>query len=222
MQLTIRTFVIALLAVALFTQACKTSNTVKGAVIGGAAGAAAGGAIGKKSGNAVPGIILGAAIGGTAGALIGRYMDKQAEEMRKDLKGAKVERVGEGILITFDSGLFFDVNSYSLRSTTRNNLEELARVLQKYDDTEVLVAGHTDSTGSDDYNLSLSEKRAGAVKGFLAGKGVVPSRMSTVGYGENEPVADNGSESGRQQNRRVEVAIYANKKLKKAAEKGKI
>lgn len=202
--------------------ACKTSKTVKGAVIGGAVGGVAGGAIGKKSGNAVPGIIIGAAIGGTAGAFIGRYMDKQAEEIRKDLKGATVERVGEGILITFDSGLLFDVDSYSLRGATRDNLTDLARVLNKYEDTEVLVAGHTDSTGSDYHNQKLSENRASAVKGFLAGKGVLPSRMTTVGYGEGEPVADNNTDRGRQQNRRVEVAIYANKKLQRAAKKGEL
>ena len=222
MQFTIRIFLMGLLAVALVASGCKTSKTVKGAAIGGAVGGVAGGALGKKSGNTVPGIILGAAIGGTAGALIGRYMDRQAEEIRDDLKGARVERVGEGILVTFDSGLLFDVNSYQLRSTTKANLDELAGVLNKYDDTEVLVAGHTDSSGSDDYNQTLSEKRSSAVRGYLAAKGVPPSRLTTVGYGESEPVATNDSENGRQQNRRVEVAIYANKKLQKAAKNGQI
>lgn len=222
MQFTIRIFLMGLLSVALIASGCKTSKTVKGAAIGGAVGGVAGGALGKKSGNAVPGIILGAAIGGTAGALIGRYMDRQAEEIRDDLKGARVERVGEGILVTFDSGLLFDVNSYQLRSATKANLDELAGVLQKYDDTEVLVAGHTDSSGSDDYNQTLSEKRAGAVRGYLASKGVPPSRLTTQGYGESEPLATNDNESGRQQNRRVEVAIYANKKLQKAAKNGQV
>lgn len=208
------------LVVALLCVSCNTSRTAKGAVIGGTAGGVAGGVIGKKAGNTAAGIIIGAAVGGTAGALIGRYMDKQAEEIRKDMKGAKVERVGEGILITFDSGLLFDVNSYQLRSNTRQNLEELARILNKYDDTEVLIQGHTDSTGSDDLNLTLSENRAKSVSNHLLLKGVTSERLVPMGMGEGYPVADNETNAGRQANRRVEVAIFANNKLKKAAKRG--
>jgi outer membrane protein OmpA-like peptidoglycan-associated protein len=201
---------------------CKTNRTVKGAVIGGTVGGVAGGAIGKKSGNTAAGIIIGAAIGGTAGALIGRYMDKQAEEIRRDMKGAKVERVGEGILITFDSGLLFDVGSSELRSATRQNLNELSRVLKKYDDTDIMVQGHTDNTGSVDLNQTLSENRARSVKTYLMQQGVVISRLYDLGMGQGYPVADNETAAGRQANRRVEVAIYANKKLKKAARRGDV
>lgn len=201
---------------------CKTSRTVKGAVIGGTVGGVAGGAIGKKSGNTAAGILIGAAIGGTAGALIGRYMDKQAEEIRRDMKGAKVERVGEGILITFDSGLLFDVGSPELRSATRQNLNELAKVLSKYDDTDIVIQGHTDNTGGTALNQTLSENRARSVKSYLLRQGVVVSRMYDMGMGEEYPVADNATTAGRQANRRVEVAIYANKKLKRAAKRGDI
>lgn len=208
--------------VLLLTPACKTSRTVKGAVIGGAAGGVAGGVIGKKAGNTAVGIIIGAAIGGTAGALIGRRMDKQAEEMRRDLQGAKIERVGEGILITFDSGLLFDVNSFQLKPVTRNNLNKLAEVLNKYDDTDIVIQGHTDSTGSEDLNMTLSENRAKSVSNHLLLQGVASGRLITMGMGEGYPVADNETTTGRQANRRVEVAIFANKKMQRAAKRGEL
>ena len=130
---------------------CKTSNTTKGGAIGAGAGAVIGGLIGHRSDNTVVGAIIGATVGGTAGALIGRHMDKQAEELRNDLKGAHVERVGEGILITFESGLLFKTDSYELDPNTKANLTELAKTLNKYDDTDILIEGHTDSTGDDNY-----------------------------------------------------------------------
>lgn len=176
----------------------------------------------SKKGKKAKGILIGSTIGGAAGAVIGRYMDKQAEELRKDMRGAKVERVGEGILITFDSGLLFDVDSYQLKSATRTNLNELSRVLKKYDDTEVLIQGHTDSSGSDEHNLVLSNNRSKSVYGHLITQGVGSSRLITMGLGESEPIASNQTSSGRKQNRRVEIAIVANKKLRKAAEKGEI
>ncbi len=202
--------------------ACKTSNTVKGGVIGGTAGGVIGGIIGKKAGNTVVGVLIGAAVGGAAGALIGRYMDKQAAEIRRDMKGAQVERVGEGILITFDSGLLFGVDSYQLNPNTKANLNELAEILAKYEDTDILIEGHTDNTGTDEHNQTLSENRAKSVSGYLIQQGVAFNRLTTVGYGESQPVADNASTAGKQENRRVEVAIYANKKLKRAAKKGDI
>lgn len=211
-----------LLAGLLLCCACNTSRTAKGAVIGGTAGGVAGGAIGKKAGNTAVGIIIGAAVGGTAGALIGNYMDKQAAEIEKDMRGAEVERVGEGILITFDSGLLFDVDSYQLRSNTKQNLQELGRILNKYDDTEVLIQGHTDSTGSEDHNFTLSENRAKSVSNYLLLQGVGSQRLVPMGMGEANPVADNDTKAGRQANRRVEVAIFANKKLKRAAKRGDI
>jgi outer membrane protein OmpA-like peptidoglycan-associated protein len=201
---------------------CKISRTAKGGAIGAGAGGAIGGVIGSQSGNTAKGAILGAAIGGAAGALIGNYMDKQAEELQDDLEGAEVERVGEGIKITFDSGILFDVDSYSLRSASKRNLKELADVLQKYDETEVLIEGHTDSTGPEEYNQTLSENRAQTVKAFLDAEGVKGARLITVGYGESQPVASNKTTAGRQDNRRVEVAIYANDKLKRAAKRGDI
>lgn len=215
-------FILTLLVLLLSAPACNTSRTTKGAVIGGAAGGVAGGLIGKKSGNTAIGILIGAAVGGTAGALIGNYMDKQAAEIRKDMRNATVERVGEGILITFDSGLLFDVDSYQIRGATRENLNQLAATLQKYDDTEILIEGHTDNTGTDDHNQKLSESRAKSVSSYLARQGVLISRITSIGYGESQPVEDNDSASGKQANRRVEVAIYANKKLKKAAKRGDI
>lgn len=201
---------------------CKANNTTKGGAIGAGAGGAIGGLIGHKSGNTAVGAIIGAAVGGTAGALIGRHMDKQAEELKKDLKGAKVERVGEGILITFDSGLLFETDKSDLEPTTKTNLTQLAQTLKKYDDTNVLVEGHTDNTGDDNYNMKLSDKRAASVEDFLVGQGVAKTRVTTKGYGESQPVGDNDTASGRQANRRVEVAIYANKEMKKAAEKGQL
>jgi outer membrane protein OmpA-like peptidoglycan-associated protein len=170
----------------------------------------------------VVGAIIGAAVGGAAGALIGRHMDKQAEELKRDLKGAKVERVGEGILITFDSGLLFGFDSYALQSETKSNLTNLATTLKKYDDTDILIEGHTDNTGDDAYNQKLSEKRADEVKGFLAGQDVKVSRIKTEGYGEKQPLAPNDTEAGKKSNRRVEVAIYANDEMKKLAKNGEL
>jgi outer membrane protein OmpA-like peptidoglycan-associated protein len=193
-----------------------------GALIGAGTGGVLGGLIGKASGNTAAGAIIGAAVGGTAGAAIGHYMDKQAAELQRDLKDAKVERVGEGIKITFNSGILFDVDSDKVRSDATSNLNNLARVLNKYDDTEVMVQGHTDNTGSDDHNLALSKERANSVSRVLKKDGVKSGRIDESGLGETSPVADNGSASGRQANRRVEVAIWANDKLKKAAADGKI
>jgi outer membrane protein OmpA-like peptidoglycan-associated protein len=202
---------------------CKSANkATKGAVIGTAGGAAVGAVIGKAAGNTAAGAIIGAAVGGTAGYLIGRYMDKQAAELKKDLEGAKVERVGEGIKITFNKGIEFAVNSAELSASSKTNLNDLARVLNKYEDTNILIEGHTDSTGDHDYNVALSEKRAASVSNYLKSLNVVGTRITNVGYGPDQPIAENTTTSGRQKNRRVEVAIFANEKLKKKAEKGEI
>ncbi|MGH1435998.1 MAG: OmpA family protein [Lewinella sp.] len=203
-----------------FGSACQASRTTKGGAIGAGAGGIIGGVIGERSGNTAAGILIGATVGGATGAIIGRYMDKQAAEIQRDLEGAKVERVGEGILITFDSGLLFDVGKFSLRPATKANLNELSATLSKYEDTEILVQGHTDSTGSDELNMELSENRAKAVRNHLTGQGVAAPRFTVQGFGESLPLADNDTASGRQQNRRVEIAIYANKKLQKAARRG--
>ncbi|MEJ2721221.1 MAG: OmpA family protein [bacterium] len=208
-----------LAAVVVANIGCSWSSKSKGALIGAGAGAAAGAAVGHQAGNTAVGAIIGAAVGGAAGAYIGNYMDKQAAEMERDLEGAKIERVGEGIKITFDSGLLFDVDRATLKPASQTNLTNLAGILNKYEDTNVLLEGHTDASGSDEYNLELSNKRAQSVANYLAGQQVNPTRFTIMGYGESQPIADNGTVEGRAQNRRVEVAIYANEKLKKAAEK---
>ena len=219
----IRKFLGVLLVMCLFLGACKNmSKSQKGTYIGAAGGAAAGAAIGKAAGNTAMGAILGAAVGGAAGYGIGRYMDKQAEELRADLEGAENERVGECIKITFREGIQFDINSSQLREASRTNLSDLAETLKKYDDTNILIEGHTDITGSREHNMGLSEDRAESVADYLESLGVAKKRIKTEGYGPDQPVGDNNSDYGRQMNRRVEVAIFANDKLKRKAEKGEL
>jgi outer membrane protein OmpA-like peptidoglycan-associated protein len=197
------------------------TKTQKGAVLGGSAGAVVGGVIGKAAGSTVVGAILGAALGGAAGAYIGRYMDRQAKEMEQDLEGAKVERIGEGIKITFESGLLFDVDRAVVKPASQENLNNLAKILDKYPDTDILIEGHTDSTGSDEHNLTLSRQRAQAVANYLAQINVNPTRFTIMGYGESQPAAENETAEGRALNRRVDLGIMANDKLKKIAkEKG--
>jgi outer membrane protein OmpA-like peptidoglycan-associated protein len=210
------------LAFALILTGCSASNTVKGGAIGAGAGGVLGAVVGKQAGNTALGAIIGAVVGGTAGVLIGNYMDKQAEEMQKDIEGAKVERVGEGIKITFDSGILFAVNSSDLTTTAKGNIAKLATILNKYPDTHILVEGHTDSTGSAEYNQKLSERRAASVSNHAMSIGVLATRFQAVGYGEMQPVAPNSTAAGRQANRRVEIAIFANDDLKGAAEKGQL
>jgi outer membrane protein OmpA-like peptidoglycan-associated protein len=214
--------VLALCVSVSLLMACGLSNAVKGGGIGAGVGGVAGGVIGHQLGNTAVGAIIGAAVGGTAGALIGRHMDRQAEEMRQDVKNAKIERIGEGIKITFDSGILFQTNSSELQSVAKANIESLAKVLKKYPDTNILIEGDTDNTGTEEYNQKLSERRAQAVADYQKNLGVDGSRISTVGLGELNPIASNDTDYGREQNRRVEVAIFANDKLKKAAENGKI
>lgn len=204
----------------IFIYGCSASNAVKGGVIGGVSGGVVGGVIGHYAGNTVLGAIIGAAVGGTAGALIGNYMDKQAEEMNNDISGAKIERVGEGIKITFDSGILFATNSSTLESQAKTNIDKLAIILNKYPDTNILITGHTDSDGTEEYNQSLSERRAKSVLDYTEMQGVLSSRFSIIGLGEKEPVASNDTPDGKHTNRRVEIAVFANDKLKKAAEKG--
>ena len=193
------------------------NRTEKGAAIGAGTGGAVGGIIGYATGYTVAGILIGAVVGGATGAIIGNYMDKQAAEIERDIEGAKVERIGEGIKITFSSGILFDVNQSNLKDQYRAELTELSRILNKYEDTNILLVGYTDSTGSEEYNLELSKKRAGSVAIYLATQNVNSGRFTTEGYGKAQPVATNDTAAGRAQNRRVEVAIWANEKLKAAA-----
>jgi outer membrane protein OmpA-like peptidoglycan-associated protein len=196
------------LALSLMLTGCS-SNLRTGALGGAAAGAVVGG---LASGSA-RGAIIGAAVGGAAGAAIGAVMDSQAEDLQDRLPNARVERVGEGIQITFDSGILFDVNSSTLRPAAQQNLTDLVRSLEEYEGTDVLVVGHTDSTGEDSYNQSLSERRSDAARNFLVGAGLDADRVTAMGRGEMEPIDSNDTESGRQENRRVEVAIFASEEM---------
>ena len=195
------------------------SNQEKGAIAGATAGAVVGGVIGKHNGSTAKGAIIGAVIGGVAGGIIGHQMDQQAKEIAQNIPGAKVERVGEGIQVTFDSGLLFDFDSDVLRSEARTNLRSLASSLDKYPGTDLLIVGHTDNVGTDAYNQTLSERRSSAARSFLSSEGVAASRIMARGLGETEPIATNDTDSGRQQNRRVEVAIYASEAMRAEAKR---
>lgn len=187
---------------------CAT-HTQTGAAVGAGGGAVVGGLIGKATGHTVRGAIIGAAVGGTAGALIGARMDRQAKELAQNIPGARVQRVGEGITVTFESGLLYDFDSDVVRAEARKNLRTLAQSLDKYPGSDILIVGHTDAVGAASYNQSLSERRASAAADYLVMQGVGRNRVSTRGMGENDPIDSNDTERGRELNRRVEVAIYA-------------
>ncbi|MEZ4415580.1 MAG: OmpA family protein [Gemmatimonadota bacterium] len=195
----------------------KETQAEEGAAVGATTGAVVGAVIGSRSGSTAKGAILGAVIGGTAGAIIGSQMDEQADGLEDDLEDATVERVGEGIQVTFDSGILFGFDSDRLLPDAQTNLTNLAESLRDYPGTNVLVVGHTDATGSDSYNQGLSERRAGAAARFLMDRGVDADRIDRQGLGETEPVASNETEEGRALNRRVEVAIFAGDSLQNAA-----
>jgi outer membrane protein OmpA-like peptidoglycan-associated protein len=212
--------VATLVGASLALTACASlNNKEKGGIIGATGGAVVGGAIGKANGSTAKGAILGAVVGGAAGMIIGHQMDKQAAELKQNIPGAVVERVGEGIQVTFDSGLLFDFDSDVVRTEARTNLRNLAASLDKYPGSELLIAGHTDSVGTDAYNLALSQRRSAAAVTYLTSQGVDRSRMTSRGLGETEPVAPNDSEAGRSKNRRVEVAIYAGAAQREQAKK---
>jgi len=205
---------------------CKTiqnsNSKQKGAVIGAGSGAAIGGVIGNNVGdgnNTVLGAILGAAIGGVAGGFIGNRMDKQAERIEEEIPGAKVTRVGEGINVTFteDQGVYFDTNKSDVKGTSAETLSSMANILKEYPKSNVLVEGHTDGAGPDDYNMGLSKQRATSVTEYLISQGIDKSRLTTKWYGENQPVGDNTTKEGKAKNRRVELAIVASEALKKEA-----
>jgi len=203
----------------------NANNKQKGAVIGAASGAVLGAIIGNnvgKGGNGELGAVIGGVVGGTAGVLIGNKMDKQAQKIEEEIPGAVVERVDDGIVITFDenSGVFFDTAKYNINEASRVNLDKLSGILVEYPDTNVLVVGHTDSVGSDESNMLLSERRARAVTNYFTGtKGLNSSRFTTNWFGEQTPVADNATAEGRAKNRRVNIAIVPNEKMKADAKK---
>ncbi len=196
---------------------CKSLNkTQKGVLIGAGAGGVVGAGVGKALNNTALGAIIGATVGGVAGGIIGRRMDEQAKEIQ-NIPGADVKRVGEGINVTFESGVLFATNSANLNMASRDNLAKLTDVLNKYPDTYVRVEGHTDNTGTTDYNLGLSEKRAKEVSDYLSLKGLKEDRIKTAWYGESQPKSSNETEAGKALNRRVEFSIYANETMKEKA-----
>ena len=209
---------LALAALSAVTGCAGMNAKGKGALIGAGAGGVVGGVIGNQSNNTAKGAIIGAVLGGAAGAIIGHQMDQQAKELEQNIPGATVERVGEGIQVTFASGLLFDFDSDRVLPAAHTNLDNLAATLQKYKDSNLMIVGHTDAKGTDSYNQELSERRARAAAGYLRSKGVT-RKIQALGRGETEPVATNDTDDGRQQNRRVEVAIYANDRMKDAAKK---
>lgn len=214
-------WILSIATSAMLFQACATATkTQKGTVIGSAAGGTIGAIIGKKAGNTAVGAIIGGAIGGTAGALIGRKMDRQAEELKQTIPNAEVIREGEGIIVKFDSGILFDVNETALKAAAKTNIESLATSLKNNPETVVTIVGHTDATGTDEYNQKLSERRAEAVKSYAIAQGISGSRLNTQGRGETEPIEDNATEDGRSKNRRVEIVIVANEKMKEQAKSG--
>jgi outer membrane protein OmpA-like peptidoglycan-associated protein len=209
-----------MIATAIILSGCKSMNkTTKGAVIGTAGGGAVGAVIGKAAGNTALGAIIGATVGGVTGAVIGKKMDKQAKEIENKVPGAKVDRVEEGIVVEFNEKILFGYDRADLSASAEDNLDKLVTILKEYPDTNIEVQGHTDSKGTEAYNQSLSERRAGAVASYLRNRGLSSSRVITRGYGETAPVASNDSDAGRSQNRRVNFLITANEKMKADAKK---
>lgn len=200
----------------------NANNQQKGTVIGAAGGAVIGGVIGNNVGNkknTALGAIIGAVVGGVAGNYIGSRMDRQAEKIESEIPGAQVERIGEGINVTFDesSGIYFDTNKSNINAKSAETLQKLAGIFKEYNDTNILVEGHTDDTGSDAYNMTLSKQRAESVTSYLAGQGISTGRFTTKWYGEEQPKHDNTTVEGRAKNRRVELAIVASEALKQEA-----
>jgi outer membrane protein OmpA-like peptidoglycan-associated protein len=216
----LRMSVIMILSTVLILSGCASWNkTQKGAVVGTAAGGTMGAVIGRASGNTGLGAIIGAAVGGATGAVIGHQMDKQAKEIENTVPDARVERVGEGIVVEFSSNVLFAFDKSNLSKDAKTNLDKLVIVLDNYPDTDIELQGHTDSKGSEAYNQTLSEQRASAVSGYLSGRSISRNRLTIKGFGETIPKYDNETAEGRTENRRVEFLITANEKMKAEAEK---
>lgn len=189
----------------------NSNKTQRGAAGGAAAGALVGGLIGGN----LTGALIGAAVGGGAGALIGNQMDKQADKIEEAVPGAEVNRVGEGIQIVFDdkSGVSFAFDSADLTDVAKQNLDAIAEVFIEFPDTELMIEGHTDNVGNDDYNMKLSKRRADSVVAYLKSKGVQGSRFSVQAFGETRPRFDNSTKEGQAKNRRVEIGVAANDQM---------
>jgi outer membrane protein OmpA-like peptidoglycan-associated protein len=205
---------------------CKSvqnaNNKQKGAVIGATGGAILGAIIGNnvgKGGNGELGAVIAGVVGGGAGILIGNKMDKQAQKIEEEIPGAQVERVDDGIVVTFDesSGVYFDTNKFNINGASQTTLNKLIGVFKEYPDTNILVVGHTDSQGAEDYNMTLSKNRANAVTNYLSQNGISNGRLTTNWFGESQPMHDNTTAGGRAKNRRVNVAILPNEKMIKEA-----
>jgi outer membrane protein OmpA-like peptidoglycan-associated protein len=227
MKKTSTILVVSLMLLSTIFTSCEavknTNNTQRGAAIGAIGGAVIGGILGNnlgKGGNGAMGAVLGGVIGGVAGGVIGNKMDKQAREIETALPGAQVERVGEGIkLVLGENSVRFDTNKSTLTTTAKANLDKLVPVFKSYADTDIVIYGYTDSTGSAEYNLNLSQQRANSVEKYLESKGLNMSRFKMVGMGIADPIATNDTPDGRSQNRRVEFAITANEKMVQDAQK---
>lgn len=206
--------IFAVAVIAFLAMGCNATRTQKGAAIGGAAGAVGGNIIGGAVGNKTLGTIIGAVVGGAAGAIIGRDMDKQAADIKNDIPGAKVERVEEGIKVEFNEKILFSFSKSDLSDAAKANLDRLVTVLNKYPKTNIEVQGHTDSRGTDEYNMGLSERRAVTVADYLKSRGIMDTRIATKGFGESAPAYSNDTVEGQAQNRRVEFIITANDEMK--------
>jgi outer membrane protein OmpA-like peptidoglycan-associated protein len=204
---------------ALLMIGCNATRTQKGAVIGGAAGAVGGNIIGRAAGNSTLGTIIGAAVGGTAGAIIGHDMDKQAAQIKNDIPGAKVERVEEGIKVEFNEKILFAFSKSDLGDSAKTNLNKLVAILNQYPNTNIEIQGHTDSRGTDEYNMGLSQRRASTVRDYLVSQGIAGTRVTTRGFGESAPSYSNDTPDGMAQNRRVDFLITANDQMKSEAKK---
>jgi len=215
----LKNLIFAIPVFAFLIMGCNATRTQKGAVIGGAAGAVGGNIIGRAAGNSTLGTIIGAAVGGTAGAIIGHDMDKQAEQIKNDIPGAKVERVDEGIKVEFNEKILFAFSKSDIGDSAKQNLNKLVTALNDYPNTNIEIQGHTDSRGTDEYNMGLSQRRANAVRDYLVAQGISASRLTTRGFGESAPAYSNDTPEGMAQNRRVEFLITANDQMKADAKK---
>jgi outer membrane protein OmpA-like peptidoglycan-associated protein len=203
----------------------RASKQDKGVAIGATGGAVIGGILGNnigKGSHTALGALIGAAVGGVAGGIIGNKMDKQAEKIKTEIPGAKVERVGEGIDVTFDennpdgtkAGVYFATNKFDINANSQLALDKLVKIFAEYPETNILIEGHTDNVGTEDYNMTLSQRRANAVGDYLKAAGVGADRLTIKWYGESQPKVDNDTPENRALNRRVEFAITANDKMK--------
>jgi outer membrane protein OmpA-like peptidoglycan-associated protein len=219
------TMILAIVSLTISCDATRNaSNAQKGAVIGTASGAVLGAILGNNvgsGGNSEIGAVIGGVVGGTAGVLIGNRMDKQAQKIEEEIPGAQVERIDDAIVITFDegSGVYFATNKSDLTTQSKENLDKLANVMKEYADTNILVVGHTDSTGPYEFNMTLSRDRAMSVTNYLTAKGISSGRFTTEWFGPNQPTHDNSTAEGRAKNRRVNVAIVPNEKMIEDAKK---